>query len=64
MADLNDTIETAAEDPESVSVDGQAVSSRPLPDLIEADKHLARKAAGTSRALPIRFGKIRPPGAV
>lgn len=62
--DLTETIKTAAAEPQSATVDGVSVSQRPLKDLIDADKHLAGKAAAGRKTVPIRFAKMVPPGAV
>jgi hypothetical protein len=64
MADLSENIEQAAADPLKVSLDGFSAEGHSLPDLIEADKHLARKSAAASTRLPFMVAKIRPPGAV
>jgi len=61
-ADLSSQIEEAAADPQSVTVDGQTVSSRPLSELIEADRYLASKAAARARKSGFRISKIIPPG--
>lgn len=64
---LTTAIETAATLPQSVSVDGQTVNERSLPDQIAAAKFVAAQnaiaAAPTKRALPFRTMKIVPPGA-
>jgi hypothetical protein len=43
--DLENTIEQNAQGPRRAAVDGQSAEAHSLPDLIEADKHLARKRA-------------------
>lgn len=45
MADLTDTIESAAADPASAASDGQSATARPLADLIAADKYLKGQQA-------------------
>ncbi len=66
-------IDAAAKGIESVTVDGNTTTARPLKDLIEAENHLARKAAlgGTSARGGARSGwnalrpaKSVPPGAI
>lgn len=63
--DLESTIEDAAANPASVSVDGQTVQTRSLSELIEADRYLRSKEAAASGKRPggIRFTKLIPPGA-
>ena len=64
MPDLSDTIEEAAQDPQSASKDGITATSHPLPDLIAADKYLAGKTAveGTNDngGPKSGFGALRP----
>ncbi len=62
--DLSDTIATAAARPARVKVQDIEVESRGLSDLVEADKHLARKAAARSPTAGLRFTKIVHPGTV
>lgn len=64
MADLEDTIQQAAGEPAEAHDKAGGMKSHSLGDLVQADEHLARKSAGRSKALPIRLGKLRPPGAV
>ena len=66
MADLSDTIEDAASDPQSATIDGRSVTSRPIKDLIDADRYLAEKVAtqSTTTRLGVRFFNTSPPGAV
>lgn len=70
MADLTDDIESQAEKPSNVTVDGQSVTQRNLAELIEADKYLkaseATAATGNSSGNGYRgltFFKFRPSGA-
>ncbi len=63
MPDLTEILGEAAEDPASFTSDGQTAVSRPLPDLIELDRHQAAKDAlagpnpnGGSKSL---WGKTR-----
>lgn len=61
MADLADQIESAAATPKSVQNGDQKVESRPISELIEADKYLAAKTAVQTRPGVI-FSKLQPPG--
>jgi hypothetical protein len=63
-SDLSDEIQQAAAAPAKVTVDGVTIEQHDLPDMVEADKHLARRAAARSPALPIRVGRFRPSGAI
>jgi hypothetical protein len=60
--DLDSQIEQAADDPQLITVDGTTVQSRPIPELIEADKYLASKRAATARKPGFRLFKLTPPG--
>lgn len=62
MADLSEDIEDAATKPASASADGESVQARPLSELIEADKHLAAKAASSKKHGGMRITKLVPPG--
>ena len=66
MAD--ETIENAIRDnaagPASAEVDGVRMTQQPLTGLIEADKHLGRKAAGHHPSRALTRVKIVSPGAV
>jgi len=73
MADLSDTIEDAAQDPAAASEDGRSATSRPLADLIAADKYLKSAGAldGTNQnGGPrsgwgcLRMARAVPPGSV
>lgn len=67
MTDLSTTIATAATEPKAVQNGDQKVESRPIADLIAADKYLAEKeavAAAASSGRPrVVFNKLSPPGA-
>ena len=39
MSEKNNDIETAATEPERITVDGQSVTNRTIAELIEADKY-------------------------
>ena len=60
--DLSDLIETAVEAPQSVTVAGGNVASRPIPELIEADKYLAAKRARTKNHCGLIFRTLEPGG--
>lgn len=62
MTDLSTDIATAATTPKSVQNGDQKVESRPLSELIEADKYLAGKSA-VAAAPRVVFNKLVPPGA-
>ena len=62
--DLTPEIAKNAKGPQSVSVPGLSVSKHNLRDQIEAEKFRRQAGAAKSRKLPIRFGKMIPPGAV
>jgi len=68
MSDLTDLeaaiLANAEGAAESTNLAGERVKMHPLADQLEAAKRLERKASVTSGKLPIRFFKIRPPGAV
>lgn len=63
--DLKETILDAVEEGvKSAEVDGRKATAHSLPELIDADRHLASKnAAANSPAWGLRFAKIIPPGA-
>lgn len=58
------TIAENAEGPAEAEDDAGRVKQHSLPDQIAADAYIAKKTAAASRSLPIRIGRIRPPGAV
>ncbi len=62
MTDLSADIATAATSPKSVQNGDQKVESRPVAELIEADKYLAAKTA-LATAPRVLFNKLVPPGA-
>lgn len=63
MADeLDDTIRDNAKGPAKVTGDAGSVEQHPLPDQIEADKHLAAKEAVKKKRRGLRFNKLIPPG--
>lgn len=64
MADLSDEIETNAQGPKTVTVDGSTVSQHSLKEQMEADEYLANKTNNARRTLPIRFAKLKPGSAL
>lgn len=65
MADLSETIKTAAEGPAEASGDQGSAKQHNLKDLIEVDRYLASKnAAKNNKRLGLRMMKISPPGSV
>ncbi len=62
MADLSSDIETAATEPSSATIDGNTVTQRRIKDVIEADRYLASKTAGSRAHLGLRFTKVVAPG--
>jgi hypothetical protein len=64
-SDIEDALVSSALGPsETVNLAGERVKMHPLKDQIEALKIAERKASVVSGRLPIRFFKLRPPGAV
>lgn len=64
MDGLKEIIEEAAAEPAEGSSDMGTFKSRPLTELVEADKYLRAKEAGSSPGRGILITKLRPPGAV
>ena len=62
--DLDNVIKQIAEGPESAEVDGVRVKQQPLPDIIDADKHLGSKKAGRNPVKAFTRVKIVAPGTV
>ena len=62
-SDLATDIETAAGNPAAVTVDGEQVTSRPIQDLIEADRYLAAKRAAGKFHRGVYLTKVENPGA-
>lgn len=60
--DLSQTIADNAAKPVSGSGDSGSIQMHPLPDLVQADLHLANKKAATNRNFGMRFAKLVPPG--
>jgi hypothetical protein len=59
-----EAIEQGALGPQSVTVDGNNVTARPLSELIEADKYLASKSAASAGngLFGMRVRQAVPPG--
>ena len=62
MADLSDTIETAAGRPQSATVDGMSATSQPIAGLIQADQYLAMKTAARKRLRGVAYSRLVTPG--
>jgi len=64
MADetIQDAIEETAKGVQSVSVDGQSVTSMDIDKLIRADEYLAKKAAASKNHLGLSFRQLKPGG--
>ncbi len=62
MTDLSADIATAATSPKSVQNGDQKIESRPIADIVEADKYLAAKRA-VATSPRVLFNKLVPPGA-
>lgn len=62
MAELEDTIEEAAQGPKRVAGDELTVDQHGLKDLIEADRYLANKQAVKSTTRELLLTKMSPPG--
>lgn len=57
-------VDAAIANPKKATADGVSVESHTLPELIEAEKHIARKSAASQPARGMRFTKLVPPGTV
>jgi hypothetical protein len=57
-------VSEAMANPKEASADGVTVKSHSLPELIEAEKYLAAKAAAAKPARGLRFSKLVPGGSV
>jgi hypothetical protein len=62
--DLEDTIRESAQGPAEAHGDAGGMKQHPLPDVIEADKHLLNKAAAARPSLSLRKVRIISPGTV
>ena len=65
MSELADVIREAAAGPLKVTVasGSSTVEGRPIPELIEADRHLAAQAAAGCNHFGLRFMQLEFPGA-
>jgi len=64
MADLSSDIETNAQGPKRITIDGQSVTQHGLKDQIEADRYGKANTATRSAGRGIQITKLSPPGAV
>ncbi len=64
MADLSTEIETSAQEPKRMRVDGNEVEQHSLTDQIEADRYLASKAAASSAKRGFTIAKFKPSGSI
>lgn len=66
MADtpLGDHIETMAQAPAEQTGDSGSVKEHPLPDLIETDKYLSRRAVAANPWGAVKLVKNVPPGTI
>jgi hypothetical protein len=62
--DVSNKLAEAAVGPKRVRTDAGEVEAHDLVDIIEADKHLAAKAAASSKSRGLRFNRIIPPGTI
>ena len=62
--DLSDAIRENAAGPHSASGDAGSMQQHPLPDVIDADKHLGAKKAMGSKNLGLVRVKVIPSGTV
>ena len=62
MADTS-SIDTALNDPASMTTDGQSVSAKPIADLIAGINYKAAAAAVAKRRRGVRFSQMINPGA-
>lgn len=54
----------AINEPKQATADGVSVQQHSLPDLIQAEKYLAAKAAASKKHSGLRFAKLVPPGTI
>ena len=62
--EVSNKLAEAAVGPKRVRTDAGEVEAHDLVDIIEADKHLAAKAAASSNSRGLRFNRIIPPGTI
>lgn len=60
---IQGAIESNATGPQSVSIDGNAVTQQTIESQIKADQYLKSQEAQTRKGFGLRFQKIVPPGA-
>ena len=60
--DLKDKITEVADQPKAYENDGEKITNHSLPELIEADKHLARKRASRNPFSALHGVKILTQG--
>lgn len=61
-SEIEQQIDKIAQEPAEARGDQGSIKQHSIAELIEADKHKARKQASRLSGLPFRVGKIRPPG--
>ena len=59
---VSNSVATAIANPKEASADGVMVKSHSLPELIEAEKYLAAKAAAKKSHRGLRFSRVIPGG--
>lgn len=59
---LNDDLVTAAQKPQSATIDGNSVNQQSLSDKIEAATYVAAQVASGKGHFGLRFTKLIPPG--
>jgi uncharacterized protein YaiL (DUF2058 family) len=64
MSELAETIESNAQKPRMVTIDGQQAVQHTLKDQIEADRYLQSQQAATGQRRGLNFARMKPPGAV
>lgn len=62
MSDIGDNLETNAQKPKSVLVDGTQVTQHSLKDQIEADKYVEGVASIKRSNRGLNLTKLKPPG--
>jgi len=64
MSDVADAVDTSAQGPRKVTMDGMTVEQHPLKDQIDADRYLTSKSATQGTGLGIKLNRLKSPGAV
>ena len=62
MSDLSDQIESNAQAPRSVTVDGSTATQHNLQAQIAADKYLGAKTGATKSKFGVRIARFTQPG--